>query len=248
MFRRLGSFHFVQDHKQPIHALRSQLTANDVADSLVVLPEAFNFGKHYRAGGRYLHDPDSIRDELKVVAGEFSVTFVVSLLRRGRDTSIDNVALIIRSDEVRPVCKKTLNDGTGNYTPCSHNCDIENPLILDGCAIGVSICMDVDDHARFRTIVEATEIVSAAQRFICVPAAMSNSCYFNGGRLGYRLMLRPQSADNTHVILANSDPNGPSSFITSKDGTIVAATPVDQKDRSRLVMLDSEETENEEFG
>jgi hypothetical protein len=47
MFSRLVSFHFVQNHADPIDALKTELEKTDASDSLLVLPEAFNLGHHY---------------------------------------------------------------------------------------------------------------------------------------------------------------------------------------------------------
>jgi hypothetical protein len=237
LFRQIGFFHFVQDSNRPIEALRQNLATADVAEALLVLPEAFNYGRLYRSGGGYLHDAVSIAGDLRKVAAEFSVTFVVSLLCPGTGASIDNTAFLIGKDDFRPICKKTRNDGTNNYKPCENACDIENPAIFADFAIGVLICMDVDDHKRCRAIVRATEASAPPQKFICIPAAMCNSAYFGGGRLGSSIPLQRPSAENTQLIFANSDPSGPGSFITDGSGTVVKAIPVDQRDRNQIMTL-----------
>jgi hypothetical protein len=52
-FGKIGFFHFVHNHAEPIVELRKALESRHqserVCDSLIVLPEAFNVRKYYKA-------------------------------------------------------------------------------------------------------------------------------------------------------------------------------------------------------
>jgi hypothetical protein len=202
-----------------------------------VLPEAFNCGRLYRTGKGHLHAPDSISAGLRTLAAEHGLAFVVSLLGPGSDGAIRNTAYLINEYKSKALCKKTLNDGTGNYRPCEGDCDIENPIRIGNTSVGVLICMDVDDHHRCRTIVRAVEASESMQNIICIPAAMCNHAYFGGGGMGRSIPLQLPPPLNTHTVLANSDPSGPGSFVTDGKGVIVRAVAVEQRWQSKITLF-----------
>jgi hypothetical protein len=46
MFERIGAFHLGAGHEEPI-ATEHELEHTDGRNALIVLPEAFNLGRHY---------------------------------------------------------------------------------------------------------------------------------------------------------------------------------------------------------
>jgi hypothetical protein len=82
MFEKIGFFHFGRDWRNPIEALQSKLEstrrAEDVANSLIVLPEAFNIGKGFWEQGDCNYDA-SVLAHLGAIAVDFQVAFVAGL-------------------------------------------------------------------------------------------------------------------------------------------------------------------------
>src|SRR5579863_1032205 len=90
MLHKVGFFHFGSGYGNPKEALESALqeaqdedkrlpSTLDPSDSLIILPEAFNIGRAYRAEGQPNFDR-SILERLRGVAAEFRVAFVAGLI------------------------------------------------------------------------------------------------------------------------------------------------------------------------
>ncbi len=123
-FRKRGFFHFVQNHADPLGELRRSLdrekAKESIEDSLIVLPEAFNIRKYYKANGDSDHDPRVLTD-IQLIAGEFQVAFVVGVIisEEGGPNPPYSSAWLVDSDGSRLICRKKWRDGTtGEYTPC----------------------------------------------------------------------------------------------------------------------------------
>jgi hypothetical protein len=82
-FNKVGGFHFGSNHVEPISeldaALDSENKRDSICNSLIVLPEAFNVRKNYKAKGDSNYDP-GILAELQTVSRTFHVTFVAGLI------------------------------------------------------------------------------------------------------------------------------------------------------------------------
>ncbi len=234
MFDRIGCFHFVEGHDRPICALKEQMgRCGDLTNSLIVLPEAFNLGRPYGKGPGPTICHSSIKTALTKLAKDCSITFVVSLLVPGEADKPDNVAYLIDGlADPREICKKKGDDGTGIYEPRASDCDLENPITVNGTSVGVLICMDARD--RFKALRERLQGFDSVQKLICIPAAFSGGSTFLGGRLGWRFW---PEADDTTIVLANSLDED-RSFVTNRLGVIIAsADPINE---NQLVLLPAE--------
>jgi hypothetical protein len=117
------------------------------------------------------------------------------------------------------MCYKAGDNGSTNYTPCTTNNDIANPIPHNDACIAALICMDVQDGYRGAALLEKFEAAHYRLKIVCIPACMTAD-YFDGGKSGYTLQLAT-SFRNTIIVLANSDPSGCRSFITNSQGVII---------------------------
>jgi predicted amidohydrolase len=218
---RIGYFYFVAGHADPLGALQAALgNYGDVSHSLIVLPEGFNNGRPYN--GADLHDRPQGRGaqidhratlrKLTCIAESKKVVFVVGIL-----DGVYNSAYLAEGGQARLMCRKAGNDGTGNYNPCTADCDKDNPVDFPeaGVSIITSICMDFSGWARLDSL---TEKCGAGRRVLCIPASMSAE-YFTGDSHTSGHLL------GKYVVLANStQPNRADcgSFIGSREGRKVA--------------------------
>ncbi len=223
---RLSFFHFVENHEQPIYALRKQLEAQrkDVADSLIVLPEAFNIGSYWRARNESDYDP-KILEDLEAVAAEYRCVLVCGLTIRDvtgpqpLEPPFTSVYLVDGKLEATLLCRKFCNDQTKNYTPSEGRIDFLETLEADGMVIGALICMDaclgvsavMDRQDRIRSGINTR---CHLHKVVCIPARMgSYSSRPIAGRWG-----------NETVIFANGASNHDAPSFISVNGTIVEET------------------------
>jgi len=208
MLQKIGFFRFVEKYGEPFPQLEAALSGHGgaVGGSLIVLPEAFNYG------GSYSLDPPHPPRISAVVAlcklaelsGRYRVVFVVGLLVPPR-----NSAYLIRADE-KPllVGHKRTQDHTRTYHPCGADCG-GYPFECEGADIGVLICKDTEIYARW--LAEQLSRSRASRKVICIPAHG-----FDGYLSGAHLHSRHWS--NSYVVLANSAPYGTESFIANRAG------------------------------
>ncbi len=242
MFTQAGFFHFGCEHNKPIESLRAALCRADTSGALVVLPEAFNIGKHYRDDDRACDYHPAVLKALLALSVEFKVTFVAGLVVRRcgfPERPPLSAAYLISGPARRTLmCYKRLPDNSRNYTPCEgQNCDAMNPLLCNGHWIGATICRDLDDFERSIALQNRFDAVDKADnpcRFLCVPGHMYKH-YYGGGAIGTDGRLRPESK-NMVTILANSDPVGCKSFITNRTGVIVTHVPDEDRGRNKIVL------------
>jgi hypothetical protein len=239
MFVQAGFFHFVELHSDPLGALDAEIRAVNTANSLIVLPEAFNLGRPYgtRPEERCAFERDWFISKLQERSREHRITFVSGILdnpvagERSR-----NSAYLIDRDDCRLICHKHTNDGTGHYAPCTAACDIENPMDSYGTCIMAIICKDIEEH-RCDLLTASTEASSAKQCFICIPAAMSYSGWIYHSDPGEHINFGPlRPKGNTRIILANSLPTGPCSFITDTAYDVIALVPKERRHCNRLML------------
>jgi predicted amidohydrolase len=212
MFAKLGFFRFVAGYGRPVESLDVALMRhNDVGNSLIVLPEAFNIGKYYRDEGRCSYDRAALQ-ALQSLAELNNVTFVSGMIveePNGPMPPFSSVYLIDGYGSTL-ICRKSGEDGSGNYTPFNASPDVPNPVRYLGWSIAAIVCMDCGDPQMFLPI-ETRLLEGQGPKVVCIPACM-NDAY------GDHAIAR--SWPKHYVVLANSDPHGCSSFI-SKDGTIM---------------------------
>ena len=197
---RIGLFHFATNHRDPIGSLIDVLSNhNDIDNSLIVLPEAFNNGGDYSVQPcrQLLIGADDTLRCLAAIARERDLVFVAGLLEPP-----NNSAYLIDNGRPRLMCHKQAH------------CDIGNPIEINDACIGALICSDArDNHQR---LTDKADKSTCAHRVICIPAAMSSGT-FDSPRFtlsGYR---------NKYVVLANGKPPPDTcgSFLANKVGSKV---------------------------
>lgn len=240
MFTHAGFFHFVEHHNNPLGALDTEIHAvGNVANSLIVLPEAFNLGRPY---GTQPEEPctferDWLVSELQKRSKEYHMKFVAGML----DSPVPgerplSSAYLIDSDDCRLICHKRTNDGTRHYAPQTGTCDIQNPMECDGACIMAIICKDIEEH-RCQVLTARTEASEADQRFVCIPAAMSHSGWLYHSDAGEHINFEPlEPKHNARIILANSLATGPCSFITDIGFDVVALVPKQRRHHNWLML------------
>jgi predicted amidohydrolase len=232
---RIGFFHFVADHTDPIRALQTALReCGDVEDSLIVLPEGFNNGKPYENGA--LHEYQRKREaqidhcwtlqNLVRIAESAKVIFVAGIL-----DGVNNSAYLVESGGPRLMCHKQADDETDNYDPCTVDYDKRNPIHLPAAGVWIItlICKDFADRPRLKKL---SEKCGVGRKVVCIPASMSDA-YFSGDiYTSYDHLL------GKYVVLANSNPITSAScgsFIGNLNGRKVAqCTPADAEQRNRI--------------
>jgi predicted amidohydrolase len=191
-----------------------------INDSLVVLPEGFNLGRHYweRSGQteKEAHSRIGIVDDLRARSRQSGCALVAGLIINDvpHVSPPYNSAFLIDSDDVRLLSRKHQNDFSVNYTPFDrYN---SRPTVWRGVVIIGLICNDVELAAeKFKS--QADEIVDSSPRIICVPMHMSNGLH--GGLPRQRLMSQNEMR-NAVWVAASSRSSGVNSFVAGFDGVI----------------------------
>jgi hypothetical protein len=102
---------------------------------------------------------------------------------------------------------------------CSYSCGQPCPVWLDrGLAIGVLVCMDVDQPLIRDPVVAAVKASSRIQRFICIPADMGNEFGLADDQ------LKQDRWSGVNVLFCNirSDPGKVKSFVSDRNGKKIA--------------------------
>jgi len=201
--------------------MKSVQSGNDVTDSLIVLPEAFNLGRQYDlndgAKERPLLDEQDVLARLREIAKTHKVVFVVGLIEI---EARRNSAYLVDAGSPRLMCHKIMNDGSQEYEPCTSDCERENPIGYgDEMCVGALICADAIDNrpkkqmvnwmndqrcrepaeSAFQRLTSLQSNLKGKRSLVCVPAYMLTTMY------------NPEIC-GSGLILANSHPGG-SSFI-----------------------------------
>jgi len=240
MFEQIGAFHLGLGHEDPIAALERELGHTDGKNALIVLPEAFNLGRHYSSEpGIPGFERDVIIRQLSAIALRLASAFVVGLLEpkpEGSGTSHSS-AYFVSATEVSLMCHKQLWDGSGHYSVCPQTPDQANPIVQDDASIIAAICMDVHNSQRFMGIAIKASRAQKRSNFVCIPAAMSDNSWFGGGRRGSSQdFLKRELCANGNLILANSDHRGVGSFITGPDWQVLTCIEREQKAENHLLV------------
>ena len=210
MLRRIGFFQLCDDDSEPFgsltKALRARSEDTDVRDSLIVLPEAFNYGRSYcrDPGKKPKFTLDEAVKELAATSKELGVVFVVSLL-----DPPNNSAYWVDGNGSRLMRHKKSADTSNTYTPWSADGGGNNPVEYEGAYIGVLICNEAERYYA-SSLVATLDEHSAARKIICIPASMTSGVFD-----GPSLMASYWSGK--YVILANRRPypDGCKSFIAN---------------------------------
>jgi len=220
MITKIGLFHFVENYDQPICSLRGALSecSKDVRDSLIVLPEAFNYGRSYSQDPYKESKLTQVEaaNELAVLSRDHGVTFVVGLLDPPR-----NSAYLVRGlGEPVLMRHKRTEDSTNTGGACHPKwwrpCEADygsNPYICEGACIGVLICNEMDCCASASWLAqELDQRAGTMRKVICIPAHMANGHL--EGPSGFAPWL------GKYVVFANSRkwPDGSRSFIANRSG------------------------------
>jgi hypothetical protein len=147
-----GFFHFGGDKHSPTAALRQALLGRqaldkglppgsmephlDTGDSLIVLPEGFNYvgGYRWKAG-----EPDySIDRALQALSVEFRVAFVAGLMESASPGIRYNSAVLIDGTLRHRLALKEEDDGFFNYACAKYN----RPLLHRGVWVIALVCID----------------------------------------------------------------------------------------------------------
>lgn len=242
MFSRLASFHFVQNHADPIGALKSELEKTDASDSLLVLPEAFNLGCHYSEDGPYRFSRDCIIKALQRISKAKNITFVAALLDTPDPAGKAPLssAYVIDAEEYRLICHKELADQKEGrrYRRCPVDCDIDNPISFKGAAIMAMICMDADSHSRRDALASQLAQKPESTRIICIMGAFTLSGWLYGSMLDETINFTSPRALDTRIIMADAIETGPSSCITNTEWTVVACVPKYKRHCNQIVVSD----------
>jgi hypothetical protein len=194
---RIGLFHFVENHRDPIGSLTNALSKHsDINRSLIVLPEAFNNGEVYydQPSRQHLIGAGDILESLVAIARQRDLVLVAGLLEPP-----NNSAYLINKTRGRLMGHKQTNH------------DIDNPVEVGNACVSALICSNARDN--YQRVMEKADKSTCAHKVICIPASMSSGTF--DGR-----SVELPAYRNKYVILANSNPppGGGGSFLANKIG------------------------------
>ncbi len=227
VLERVGYFHFVS-REDPIKTLTDEIKKakahQDIHNSLIVLPEAFNQA-HYDRGEPVI-DACKTRDELRKLAALYSLAFVAGILD-GRC----NTAYWIDAGGSQLVCHKMGDDGYKSYDTCTENYDEQNPIDCTSARIGALICMDaVAPALAVRREVLLHKVRSrTSTRIICVPARFKSS----------ERTKPPEDFQGCWYVVANGSWRGHESSITDPSGNEIEASTGEPLNEIKLARLTS---------
>jgi len=175
--KRVGFFHFGGNIKSdPVGSLQHEIgkfAENELENSLIVLPEAFNaYGGLYQANPDL--DPGAV-SRLQALANGHKIVFVVGLIERIKGP---NSAYLIDSNSAPVLLSRKQSAGWDClYTACA---DAETAAVLCGdVAISALVCDDANYAVRNQEwrqrILRTIEHLNAERSVLCIPAYMTNT-------------------------------------------------------------------------
>jgi hypothetical protein len=200
---KIGFFHYdAVDKWEPVESLESSIYArlsksgeNYLNDSLIVLPEAFNFrGEYTPRCGYQIESSVATKHRLKTLAKQFGIVFVVGLIDNDEPRQPLpplSSAYLITSTCCHRLCRKTGSDnlatadmlpvgdrGDNLYRRCELMCN--TPILYDDhTCIAALLCMDATarpgpqtDNSKQHNALRAKVCISHRKTILCVPARM----------------------------------------------------------------------------
>lgn len=166
---RVGFFHFGSDEKRdPVGSLEIELNKGpELADSLIVLPEAFD------ARGGYYNLPvkldDAARARLQALSLNRGIAFVVSLIERVKGY---NSAYLINGTGTPSLLSRKRSGGRAClYRPCPTGQRVA--ILCRGIAITAFVCEDsIWTEDKERSIRSEIEKLGSRRIVLCIPACM----------------------------------------------------------------------------
>jgi hypothetical protein len=230
MLQKIGFFHFANpDKSQPLASLKARLDErgkDDLKDSIVVLPEAFNLIGEYEPQEHYNVVPSvNVKHSLTQFAKQFDMVYVVGLIDNDepdRPDSPYSSAYLITSTCCCRLSRKMGKDdladcphGQRIYQPFPQPSDTPSQVIQEACIAGL-LCMDAltwpnpsdtwnDNKERHRSLNGLIQNKGSALPILCVPARMTNTATKN----------IEKTWPDVHFILANACPPGDSNTYPS---------------------------------
>ncbi|MEK7404064.1 MAG: hypothetical protein AAB225_03055 [Acidobacteriota bacterium] len=179
MLRKVGFFHYGgYDQSDPPGSLRDSLAEasqeDDVSDSLIVAPEAFNIRNGYWSHSR--SRDQFIKESLVQISVDFRIALVVGLVEEGAVGEPGySSAYLIDGRVCQLLSLKERKDGSGNYRPYEGGWD--KPVLHRGICIGALICADAANFnspasERHEAVLEQVGAFKVPQAVLCVPACM----------------------------------------------------------------------------
>jgi len=251
-----GFFHFGKGYNDPLGALDAELervsatesAGDSLANTLIVLPEAFNIGREY-----YHQDPPSIDPSFLTDLSKRSLfyhcAFVAGLIVEDSPEVIPpySSAYLIDGEEITLLARKASKDNTeatsptlgayaANYTafPGFYSRVIRHRDV----AIAGLVCLDGQYEQGSAHSAHAEELEhlaisltnsGCAHKLLCVPARVSNG-FCNGQPLQNVAFNTPWGG--IIQILANGLPSHVASFSTNSSGII--QSPVSPRHDNRI--------------
>jgi predicted amidohydrolase len=159
---------------EKVHEERERDSTRDIGNSLIVLPEAFNFGNY--DGRSALEQSPQFIEALVQLAAAHRVIFVTGILEGKR-----NSAYLIDGESAQLMCHKIGDDYTGFYDPCTGNPDTYNPITFSNACVGTLIRIDAaaDDGRqphighRLDGFLDRLSEPHTGRKIVCVPARFS---------------------------------------------------------------------------
>ncbi|HUI79674.1 MAG TPA: nitrilase-related carbon-nitrogen hydrolase [Bryobacteraceae bacterium] len=220
--KKIGFFHFPTNHGDPVgslrEALKTRLKKEDIAQSLVVLPEGFNICKRYLDVGPSCDTSPEIVSDLQAIAYQFGIAFVAGLILPSNG-QLYNSAHLIDPNGSLLLSYKTKDDTSANYVPWAGegSPDLNNPVAYGNLLVAALICMDVQNDDRWNALGMRFQENTVGTSLLCIPACSGE--YFSKVAIGSR-DVAVASQIPARVVVANAFPRGVS-YITDSSGTIL---------------------------
>jgi hypothetical protein len=146
MFTRIGFFNFGCVATRPPWSAESRAECRSNRGFFSRPTRRIHIRKPYRKLARWANYQRCILDDLQSLSDGGRVTFVVGLIIEEYKSArrLPYSAAYLWAPEYQPtlVCYKSTLDGSGNYQPCTTDCEFENPARHAGDSIGVLLRRD----------------------------------------------------------------------------------------------------------
>ena len=210
MFRRVGYFHFVSGHDDPIRALKGSLDGcrEDCCGSLVVTPEVIDVRADYAEVEQWARFVPEFRDELRDVASEYGITLVAGMrVRAPGDEKYYNASVLISETlDVDLHYKNCIDNGESKGMVRGAGLLSGNPFEIEDFAVGSLVCVDMDTGTLPGVkweLIEGLRKSECTHSVVAIPASTNQLRLRNDSD---RKKLRTDW-EGYLVVFANSNPN-----------------------------------------